>query len=357
MLLHYGSADAPSLVLIDGGASGTFKKVLGPRLAELRGPSPEAKPLRLRLAVVSHLDDDHINGLLGLLDDQVRRVEDHGARTVVVDRLWLNAFKDLTHTVPPTGLTSAVSAAGARLADPRARYGPESSAIVASIGQAERLHGLGTRLSIPLNRPFEGLVMARSTPIAFGELSIQVIGPDQERLDDLQVAWQEYLAKRAERDEEAIAKAVAYVDRSVYNLSSIVFVATSGERSMLLTGDARGDHILAWLEAAGLLKNGCVHVDLLKVPHHGSDRTVEGDFFRRVTADQYVISADGTHGNPDAAVLAMLRAARPRADYQIHFTYRLPAIEAFVKQAHDAGERFGVSYRSEEALSVVAHLS
>ena len=44
---------------------------------------------------------------------------------------------------------------------------------------------------------------------------------------------------------------------------------------MLLTGDARGDDVLAGLREAGLLRRSPLHVDVLKLPHHGSDRNVE----------------------------------------------------------------------------------
>ena len=66
------------------------------------------------------------------------------------------------------------------------------------------------------------------------------------------------------------------MDKSVFNLSSIVVLADSGGRRMLLTGDARGDHVLDGIEAAGLFKDDRLHVDLLKLPHHGSDRNVDG---------------------------------------------------------------------------------
>ena len=75
-----------------------------------------------------------------------------------------------------------------------------------------------------------------------------------------------------------------FVDESVPNLSSIVVLAELGGKSMLLTGDARGDKILEGMELAGLLKKGGKrHVDLLKVPHHGSDNNMETIFFERVT--------------------------------------------------------------------------
>ena len=91
----------------------------------------------------------------------------------------------------------------------------------------------------------------------------------------------------------------AFADKSVPNLSSIVVLAELGGKSMLLTGDARGDKILEGMELAGLLEEGGnKHVDLLKVPHHGSDNNMETIFFKRVPADHYVFSGDGEHGNP-----------------------------------------------------------
>ncbi len=83
---------------------------------------------------------------------------------------------------------------------------------------------------------------------------------------------------------------------------------------MLLTGDARGDKIIENLEEHGLMDDeGKIHVDLLKMPHHGSDRNVEDDFFKRVTADHYVVSGDGRHHNPELETYRMLFKARQGA--------------------------------------------
>ena len=43
---------------------------------------------------------------------------------------------------------------------------------------------------------------------------------------------------------------------------------------------------------------GRLHVDILKVPHHGSERNISETFFDIVTADVYVISANGRDDNP-----------------------------------------------------------
>ena len=91
---------------------------------------------------------------------------------------------------------------------------------------------------------------------------------------------------------------------------------------MLLTGDARGDHVLDGLEQAGLLDaQGRVHVSVLKMPHHGSIRNVDGEFLRSVTADTYVISADGRFGNPDHATLAATVEAAHEAGRSIELVF------------------------------------
>ena len=47
---------------------------------------------------------------------------------------------------------------------------------------------------------------------------------------------------------------------------------------------------------------GRLHVDILKVPHHGSERNVSEQFFNTMTADVYIISANG-RDNPSFLTL------------------------------------------------------
>jgi hypothetical protein len=128
----------------------------------------------------------------------------------------------------------------------------------------------------------------------------------------------------------------AFTDSSVANLSSVVVLAEVGKKRMLLTGDARGDKILQGLELVGLLKNdgkSTMHVDVFKGPHHGSDRNAEPILFRRVTADHYVFSGNGEHGNPERETLKMLFDERgDEDDFTIHLTYPIDEIDVGRKE-------------------------
>jgi hypothetical protein len=138
-----------------------------------------------------------------------------------------------------------------------------------------------------------------------------------------------------------------------------VLAEADGKR-ILLTGDGRGDHTLEGLEKAGLLDgDGKLHVDILKMPHHGSDRNVDQDYFEKIHADHYVISADGKHHNPDVATLRMISQARPDDDFTLHLTYptgefNVPdvgeEVAAFFKGEEEAGRRYRVETRKSGEL-------
>jgi hypothetical protein len=125
--------------------------------------------------------------------------------------------------------------------------------------------------------------------------------------------WRAWLKKHAAPEGAAAApdltKAIA-PDQSIPNRSSIMFVSEYDERTVLLTGDGRSSDLVRGLVRRGLMaKDGVFHVNVLKVPHHGSARNVSRKLFSQVTADTYVFSADGTNGNPDLPTLGWLVTA------------------------------------------------
>ena len=65
-------------------------------------------------------------------------------------------------------------------------------------------------------------------------LLLTVIGPDEERVRALQEEWDRQI------DKLGVAKVAEFADQSVFNLSSITVLATFKKKTMLLTGDARG---------------------------------------------------------------------------------------------------------------------
>jgi beta-lactamase superfamily II metal-dependent hydrolase len=69
------------------------------------------------------------------------------------------------------------------------------------------------------------------------------------------------------------------------------------------------------------------------VPHHGSDKNVTKAFFKALTSDVYIISADGRYGNPDFSTLKwIVEAAQERqSTIKIIATNETPAIRKLIQ--------------------------
>lgn len=346
LIVHFGDDADPEFVLIDGGFGYTCDDVLRPRLEAIRADLDPAlsEPLTLACLVVSHIDNDHINGVVRLLDAMNEDAARGDAPLVRIQRAWHNSFDDAMEQV--TGSTVGVGPVGA-----------EVDAVAAGVKSGRRFRDLLDRFGLGGNQPVDGLLLGPHE-LVLGDLVVTVVGPGQEQVDDLRDEWAEHV-RQLDAREESTAEAAAYLDSSIPNLSSIVFHLRHGDHTMLLTGDARGDHTLVDLERAGLLSSGgAMSVDVLKLPHHGSFNNVEADYFERIVADHYVISADGAHDNPDVQTLELLTQVNGAREYTIYLTNPVPHALAFLDSDRDREDRnYEVVVRADEAPSVVVALA
>lgn len=336
LIVHYGPKEDPGLVLIDGGPANVYTPQLKSRLADIRKARGlnEDDPLPVDLLMVSHIDDDHINGILELTKELVDAKDAAQPLPLKVRNFWHNTFDDIIGKSPAELLAAVTASFGAAsLAGEPDTEGldPAAGRVLASVGQGIRLRDDCRKLQLRLNQQFGGaLVMATegAQPIDLGKgLTFTVAGPMKAELLALQKEHDAFLKKQEAEKKKKDALA-SFTDTSVPNLSSLVLLAKVDNKTMLLTGDARGDKILKGLELAGLLKPGDkMHVDILKMPHHGSDRNMDAGFFKRITADHYVFSGNGEHGNPERATLQMLLDESGDTEFTIHLTYPIDEID------------------------------
>jgi len=318
LLLHYGSKNDPKTIVIDGGPAGVFKDNLLPRLREIKESLSPNAALPLAMVMVSHLDDDHVNGILRLMD-HVADVERGRQKEFDIKDLWVNTFDDIIGNLQMPVLASLpASAAAADIS--KLPIPPETersvSAIIASTAQGRQLRDAADKMACRINRPFRKY--KENAPLVRGDsgrkaidwqgLSITVLHPNEERLEKLQKQWDDDLKKAKDKGDDSIifASITGKIrpDTSVFNLSSIVCLVEFGGKRILLTGDGRSDDIYEGLRLNNLLdEDGKIHIDILKFPHHGSIRNMMKPFLENVTADYYVISADGNYDNPDQALL------------------------------------------------------
>jgi beta-lactamase superfamily II metal-dependent hydrolase len=344
-------------ILVDGGMSNSYREHVAPALGALR-----VEGHSLDLVYVSHIDQDHISGVLQLMDDLVAwRVHDfqvqngnptHKApkakRPPEVKAIWNNAFHDQVGKnagkIENMLAASAAVLAGAEdesLGQVAQRHQDLANSIPEALQLSRRI-GEG-QLGIPLNAPFgHKLAMVRDDagPVAVGGLQLFVLAPFEADLKKLRAEWNTWLhanedvateiRRRAREDEDLLgnevmrliarlaAEAKVLGNRkkvTAPNLASLMLLAEEQGKRVLLSGDGHRDDILKGLEHQGKLDaEGRLHVNVLKVQHHGSENNIDEAFCRVVTADHYVFCGNGAHDNPDLDVVKTLIQARLAVD-------------------------------------------
>jgi hypothetical protein len=313
-----GSPEKPALFVVDGGPKGVFENSLEPGLRAFKAKFSPDDTLKLKLCMVSHIDDDHINGILKLS----RKLDADGEGDFNIFDFWFNSFDETIGNMPPQLRGRSSTLAAAMSEDPMfAALSDTTRAVLASVKQGRDLRARLDALGARLNGGGGKLLMSGSDPVKFRvsqtqDVDIQVLLPAHARLKALYDKWEANIASGA-----SLAQLAENLDESIANLSSIVALVTSGGRSMLITGDARGDDIIAGLEDAGMLDDGRLFVDVLKIQHHGSNRNIDEEFLATVRARHIVISGNGEHHNPDLDTLEMIADAYPDDPVTCHLTY------------------------------------
>ncbi|MDQ1558705.1 MAG: hypothetical protein QOD32_1765 [Pyrinomonadaceae bacterium] len=346
LILEFGTPAQRRYVLIDGGPPDTYVNDLDAALQSI------VQTGKLDLVILSHVDRDHVYGLLDLLAALEQDDANGDPRRIAIKELWHNSFQKSLDT---DGLITQRMQMVMAMAGSASVAMPLAADAFFGVQEGHRLRVLAKKLKLPVNNGFQDdlvLLETATQPITVGKLTLRVVGPNQANLDELRDDWLDWLADAEEADPATLANS----DTSVPNLSSIVLLAECDGKTILLTGDARSDHIYNGLESAGLLTNGKLHIDVLKMPHHGSNRNMTAKFLKAVTADTYVISADGKNANPDYDTLKWIVETASEAGRQIEIvvTNTTQATKE-IKQSHkpaDYGYTLTVKPKADHSIAV-----
>ncbi len=281
LILEYGALTAPRCILVDGGPPTVYEQHLRQVLLERH-----QQGARLDAVVLTHIDDDHIAGLLDLMSDiQNQRTSDL-PETIAIDQLWHNTFSQTVGEEIEARCATLIHQTGTVPGLPTL-----PSKATRSINHGDELTHYADKLQIAINSAFapQPLITLEQAehPIRFGTLTLRILGPDQKSLSKLRKQWIKWLQ---EHEKKALLgmhvptpRAPAKIDESVPNLSSILFLAEVDGKTILLTGDGTSDQVIRGLQHIHLLDpTGKLHVNVLKLPHHASRRNVKKGFFPRL---------------------------------------------------------------------------
>ncbi|MES9971949.1 MAG: MBL fold metallo-hydrolase [Candidatus Thiodiazotropha sp.] len=282
-------------MLIDGGAPGVYKRALKPRLQQLSDAERE-----FELLVVTHVDYDHIRGIIELAQDETLPFK---AKDV-----WFNGYRHLPEPPGPKVLAG--------------KHGELLTDIILKNGHNWNRHGFnGDAVVIPES--------GEPPQIDFPDgMTITLLGPTLPMLADLRKDWekscrdiditpQELEQARAEGrfallgdevqpgakkrpDIEQLLREEFSEDHSSANGSSIAMLIQYGDYRVLLAGDA---HPSTLVESIKRLGDQQLELDLCKLPHHGSRGSVSSELIQHLDCKNYIFSSNGDqfqHPHPEA---------------------------------------------------------
>lgn len=315
ILLSYGADGAEHWVLIDGGPSHTYE--------HLKARVTEASIDRFELVVVSHIDADHIDGVIRLIQDDAIQVE--------IGDFWFNGRHHLDEAV-----------------DLAVRPG------VTQLGgvEGEILGVLLADLGLPWNAAFDGGPVFVGgddrEPLPSvelrGGLKLTLLSPYVRELDRLRKAWDKAVRhagfEPGDRDKalEILHRRARLQppptqlggdDSSEANGSSIALLVEFEDAAVVLSGDAFHTVMTKSLMRLQMERGvrGGVQLDAWKIAHHGSRNNTDVAMLKRAKCKQFVISTNGDRfRHPDREVIDMLRAV---PDAELWFNYRSKTTEPF----------------------------
>ncbi|PKQ81782.1 MBL fold metallo-hydrolase [Aeromonas sobria] len=294
-------------LLIDGGNAPTFR--YGPRgryagalchaLDELK-----EKGQHIDLAILTHIDDDHIDGLK-------KAFEKTGYLGDMTKSIWFNSSRLITCYFK----TAEIPENNIYLSDDTAqtsiKQGKEFEALLEEIGCRR-----------------ESVIIAGKTH-EIGPFTFKILSPDEEKLNKLLHKWptetDSGVTSAHENDYslslEDIWKDDFFVsDKSVYNGSSIAFILEADGKAMLFLGDSHEDIIIRNLRALGYSEDNKLNAELVKISHHGSQYNTSVNFLSLINSPRHIISTNGLkHGLPNKRTIARILAS---SHGNIYFNYK-----------------------------------
>jgi beta-lactamase superfamily II metal-dependent hydrolase len=273
-----------SNILIDGGTKRTFNIYLKKEIDRLR----EANQI-VDLMVLTHIDSDHIDGLVKLLENEKMLLEEKEISYPIVKSIWFNAFENKIFSDDFSDETSFSGYKTFR----------------EFIAYFDNFISYNDNLSID-NEIFFTIN---------SDIDIVLLSPNNQKLKKLHKKYKDKIEEdfftsssiEIDKSIEELASLKFKKDTSPHNGASIAFILVYQNRKYLFLADAHIDLINSSLKELGYSKSNPLEVEFVKLSHHGSKKNINQEFLDLVRSNNFVILTNGaSHGHPDKEALSRI---------------------------------------------------
>ncbi len=283
-------------ILIDGGMLKTYINKKS-KTATLKSKLREVN--HLNLVILTHIDEDHICGLIELLKD-----EEHRGK---IKELWFNSADYLEKISIPNKEKS--------------------------YGQSNYFKALIDKYLIHDFIHRDDIFMEKQINYCYEKFSIKLLSPYLENLQDLDREHKKWEEKREKDGKTKIVdcnrKGIREISRVNYddkkaidrvaNASSIAFILTYNQENYLFLGDADINMINRSLSK---LNHNWLDFKFVKLSHHGSFTNINQDFLDMIDTDTYIVLTNGDkYNHPDKETIELILEYHKKKDEEVNILF------------------------------------
>jgi beta-lactamase superfamily II metal-dependent hydrolase len=309
-------------ILIDGGIKKTYKTDKGskgkPEFGELKTiiDSIRAQERYIDLLIITHIDEDHIGGIVKWFNDDVNAFK-------LIKEVWFNSGegiatflkqsenKDLEHPINPNKTT------------------------LTSINQGIDFSKYITEKGIL----FTDIILQGNELKRFG-YDFKILSPNKPKLELLLKNW-----KLKEPNLNTVSKPNDYAktikehlvndmfseDNAYPNGSSIAFILSKDEDNFLFLGDSHPSVIVEGLNKFNYSEDNKITSKFVKLSHHGSKGNTNVELLKCINSNNFIISTNGS-GDQHPHKQLLSRLIKENENCNIYFNYKDRMEMIFSKQ-------------------------
>ena len=331
-LLHANNGDAIHLrvrntegkfnnILIDGGTGDTYsykKKNKKKEDGELKLLIEQIKSQNefVDLLVLSHVDDDHIGGILNWFE------QDSDAKNLV-KKVWFNSGRLISGYFKQKEIEENLL---------RIKFiGSNNTSIP---------QGVVFEDFIEQNKIWDKRIIKSKDEISLLGLKFTILSPSEDKLKSLLCKWEKECpntntSPRLSDYNISLSKLIAddsfKEDDSIHNGSSIAFIIERQEKKIIFLGDSHPQTIIDSLVDLGYSNEKPLEVEFVKLSHHGSKANTCIELLNLIQSNNFLISSDGSkHKLPDKRCIARIIGKNQKS--KLYFNYPILASGIFTKQ-------------------------
>lgn len=341
-------------ILIDCGFSSTAE-LINEELKVIKN-----KGEKLDLLILTHIDNDHINGAKKVLDFIIKE-------EIELGEVWHNDYSKIIEVEEENKTISEEAESFINSISNTKDEQIYESISKEKVGYKEAVYLsdflYNEKIYNKWNKSFRNKKICVENNkikkiILNKEVTISILGPKSKNLDNLYKEWNKFLNDNLKRDIVSkskkfsnafekfllnIYKEYRYIERSkcsIYNIkdmieyekfdegivnrSSIIVIIEFNNKKLLFLGDSSPIDLNEILDE--YIKINSNKFDVIKISHHGSKNNLSKDFISKVNCKKFIISTNGNlYNHPDIECFAKILYLS-KNNPKIYLNYKSPKI-------------------------------